>query len=74
MPGLRMLLLTEDEWQILGEIADILEVRIHLTTRLNVFLNFNVSAVHRGDITDVARQNTDNPLRLTTVSQDGDAS
>jgi hypothetical protein len=26
-PGLRTLLLNEDEWKILGEIADVLEVR-----------------------------------------------
>jgi hypothetical protein len=28
-PGLRALLLSEDEWKILGEIADVLEVRVY---------------------------------------------
>jgi hypothetical protein len=32
IPSLRPLLLTEDEWKTLGDIADILEVKIHRTS------------------------------------------
>ena len=53
-PGLRALLLNEDEWDTLREIADILEVRVYSVIILTTFLICNYfAAIHRGDFTDV---------------------
>jgi hypothetical protein len=73
-PGLQTLLLNDDEWKTLGEIADVLEVWSTTSSSCLSLILFTVAtAVHRGDSTDVTQPSPHNPVCITTLSEDGKA-